>query len=221
MYTNSHYPFEMIPLDYSLTSFEPFLDFKTLSIHYNQIYAGYIELLNKYLKNELSLQNLCLDEILYNETLIPLNIREKVIVATSGVYNHQIVFKSITPNPIVNISDSLKKAIEKKYKTISNFYNELKNACYNLNGCGYVFLVCDDNGNVFIESIKGLNTTVKMNLCPIMGIDLFEHAYFLKYGTNKKEYVDQLLKYINYDYVNKEYDECLKAISINKKGDLK
>lgn len=212
MYIDRHYPFEMVGLDYSLTSFEPFLDFKTLSIHYNQIYSGYVESLNKYLKDLPTLQNLCLDEILFNESLIPLNVREKVINNASGAYNHQIIFKSMTPNPIVQMSSVLKKKLEDKYKSLNNFFNEFKNACYNLSGCGFVFLVCDQKGDLFIESVKGNITTVKKNLCPILGIDLFEHAYFLKYNANKKDYINEWIKYINYDYVNKEYNECINII---------
>ncbi len=213
MYIDKHYPFEMVGLDYSLTSFEPFLDFKTLSIHYNQIYNGYIKTLNKYLKDFPDLQTLCLDEILFNETLIPLSVREKVINSASGVYNHQIVFKSITPNPIVQISKNLKEAIEAKYKTLNNFYNEFKSAAVGLSGCGYVFLVCDKNKNVFIESVKGNTTTVKKNLCPLLALDLFEHSYFLKYNANKEEYIKEWFKYINFDYVNNEYDECIRSIN--------
>lgn len=217
MYIDKHYPFEMVKLDYSLTSFEPFLDFKTMSIHYNQIYKNYIEKLNELLKDLATLHPLCLDEILFNDTLIPISVREKVINNASGAYNHQIIFKSITPNPIVQISSNLKGAIEKKYKTLNNFFNEFKNACINLSGCGFVFLVCNEKGDVFIESVKGNTTTVKKNLCPLMGIDLFEHAYFLKYNANKNDYIKEWFKYINYDYVNKEYNECINSINMLNK----
>lgn len=214
MNITQHYPFEMESLNYSLTSFEPFLDYKTLSIHYNQIYNAYIENLNKYLANLKDLHHLCLDEILFNETIIPLNLREKIINNASGVYNHQIVFNSITPNPIVQISSKLKKAIEKKYKSLHNFYKEFKDLATSLSGCGYIFLVCNKNGDVSLEVIEGNKTTVKKNLCPILGLDLFEHAYFLKYNANKNDYIKEWFKYINYDFVNSRYNECLNCINL-------
>lgn len=212
MYIDKHYPFEMITLKYPLSGFEDFLDFQTLSIHYNQIYKGYIENLNKYLDKVPSLKELTLDEILFNETIIPVEYREKIINSASGVYNHQEYFNSITPNPIVLISSKLKNAIEKRYTSLNNFYKEFKSAALNLSGCGFVYLACNKKGDVFITSVKGNKTTVPMNLCPIITLDMFEHAYFLKYKNDKASYIDNFLKYICFDYANKNYEDCLKAI---------
>ncbi len=217
MYIDKHYPFEIVKMDYSLTGFDDFLDFATLSIHYNQIYSGFVEELNNLLKDEPSLQPLSLDEILFNEHLLNDAKKNKIITAGSGVYNHQIVFNSISPKNKTLISNSLNDAIIKKYQTLTCFYQELKDECMKMD-YGFVFLVCDQNGDVFIKSILGNNTTVKENLCPILGIDMFEHAYFLKYKNNKKAYVEGCIKYINFDFVNHEYEECLKAIKKLKRS---
>lgn len=216
MYIDKHYPFEMITLKYPLSGFENFLDFQTLSIHYNQLYKGYLDNLNKYLEKLPNLQKLSLDEILFNENLIPKKYQEKVMNAASGVYNHQEYFNSITPNPTVMISSNLKKAIEKKYGSLNNFYQEFKKAALELPGCGFVYLACDKKGDVLITSVTGNKTTVPLNLCPLITLDMFEHAYYLKYKNNKKDYIDNFLKYICYDFVNKEYEECLKAIDAQK-----
>lgn len=212
MYIDKHYPFEMIPLNYSLTSFEDFLDFQTLSIHYNQIYKEYLENLNQLLATEPTLQNLSLDEILFNEAILPTPKKDEIIKNASGVYNHQIIFQSMTPNPIVMVSTNLKNAIEKKYHSMHEFYQKFKDACMSIGNCGFVFLVCDQSGNISIVKKKGNTTTVPDNLCPILGIDLFEHAYYLKYRHNIKAYVENWMKYICFEYANQEYDACLKAI---------
>lgn len=212
MYIDKHYPFEMIPLNYSLTSFEDFLDFQTLSIHYNQIYKEYLENLNQLLATEPTLQNLSLDEILFNESILPTSKKGEIIKNASGVYNHQIIFQSMTPNPIVMVSTNLKNAIEKKYHSMHEFYQKFKDACMSIGNCGFVFLVCDQSGNISIVKKKGNTTTVPDNLCPILGIDLFEHAYYLKYRHNIKAYVENWMKYICFEYANQEYDACLKAI---------
>lgn len=212
MYIDKHYPFEMIPLNYSLTSFEDFLDFQTLSIHYNQIYKEYVENLNQLLSNETALQGLSLDEILFNESILPIHKKDEIIKNASGAYNHQIIFQSMTPNPIVMVSTNLKHAIEKKYHSMHEFYQKFKDACMSIGNCGFVFLVCDKAGNISIVKKKGNITTVPDNLCPILGIDLFEHAYYLKYHHNIKAYVDNWMKYICFEYANHEYEECLKAI---------
>ena len=118
MSLTNHYPFATIPLNYNLTSFEDFLDFQTLSIHYNQIYKEFVDDLNFILSTEISLQKLTLDEILFNEKILSPFRKNDIIKYAGGVYNHQIVFRSITPNPIVSICPELKKAIENKYKTM-------------------------------------------------------------------------------------------------------
>ena len=128
MSLTNHYPFATIPLNYNLTSFEDFLDFQTLSIHYNQIYKEFVDDLNFILSTEISLQKLTLDEILFNEKILSPFRRNDIIKYAGGVYNHQIVFRSITPNPIVSICPELKKAIENKYKTMRDFYLEFKKA---------------------------------------------------------------------------------------------
>lgn len=216
MYLDQHYPFEMVPLNYPLTGFDDFLDFQTMSIHYNQIYKEYIDDLNHLLENEKNLQNLTLDEILFNPTYLPASKRENIIHAANGVYNHQVIFQSMNPNPVMMVSVELKNAIEKKYHSMREFYQEFKKACLSLGSCGFVFLVCDEHGDVHIEKILGSATTVPLNLCPILGIDLYEHAYYLNYKHNIKAYVEQWMKYICFDYANQEYDFCLKAIQSEK-----
>lgn len=211
MNIDKHYPFSLIKLDYNLSGFSNFLDFQTMSIHYNQIYKEYVDNLNELIKDEPVLQNLTIEEILFNKEIIPLDKRNDVLKNAGGVYNHEIIFQSITPNPLVIISPQLRYAIEKKFQTTKNFFDEFVKLCLKTT-CGYVFLVCDQNGDVSLKSIQGTNTTVPDNLCPLFGIDLFEHAYYLNYFHNVKDYVDNFLKYINFDFVNTRFFECISSI---------
>lgn len=220
MNIDKHYPFEVVPLNYSLTCFDDFLDFQSLSIHYNQIYTNYVNKLNNLIKNYPTLTTISLDEILFNPSLIPLSIREDVINNASGAYNHQIIFSSSTPNNKVMPSKELNQALISSFGSIDNFYKVFKEKALNLNSPGFVFLVCDETGNLKIEKVKCNTTTVIYNLCPILGLDMYEHAYFLKYKTNKEEYIDKFLKYINFDFVNSEYKQCLDAINIKKQNSI-
>ncbi|MEI3505400.1 MAG: Fe-Mn family superoxide dismutase [Bacilli bacterium] len=96
-----------------------------------------------------------------------------------------------------------------------DFYLEFKKACLAMTTCGYVFLVCDEKCQVSIKTVYGNDTTVPDNLCPILGIDMFEHAYYLKYKHNVKEYVENWFKYICFEYANNQYKECLKIVNSN------
>lgn len=205
MYIDKHYPFEMIPLDYSLN--QTFLDFQTLSIHYNQIYYEEVEKLNNYLEKNVMLQNLSLDELLFNENLYD----EKVLSLLGSVYNHQLYFNSLSKE-LTKPSNVLLKALNKHFSSLENFYKIFKEKALSLDICGFVFLVCDNKGNLTITTKKGYLSPVKDNLCPILGLDLFEHAYFLQYKKQKEAYIDDFLKQINFDFVSKQYENCLKAI---------
>lgn len=217
MYIDKHYPFEMMPLKYNLSNFDDYLDFTTLSIHYNHIYKDAVDRLNNLLKDSPNLQALSIDEILFNQSYVPSSKRAKIERAAGSVYNHQIIFNSVTPNPITLPSNKLKLAIEKKYKSIPNFLHEFKQTALDLYGSGFVFLVCNNKGDVFIYPTNNHATTVPFDFYPIIGIDMWEHAYYLKYKNRKADYLDAWAKYIDWDYANNEYCDCLKAIEDAKK----
>ena len=213
MYIDKHYPFEMMPLKYKLTDFDDYLDFNTLSIHYNHIYKNAIDDLNNLLKDMPALQDISLDEILFNQSFTPISKRTKIERLAGSVYNHQIIFNSVTPTPSNLVNGKLKEAIEKKYKSVDNFKKEFKTIANDLYGAGFVFLVCNNKGDVFIYPTSNNSTTVPFDFYPIIGIDMWEHAYFLKYRCLKDTYITSWLNHINWNYASTEYSDCLKAIS--------
>lgn len=212
MYINSHYPFENIKLDYSFSDLVPSFSYETLFAHYNNYYLKYLENLNNSLENYSNIHNLSLDEILFNSNLLPENISKDISFFAGGVYNHQIYFESMGKknSPLSNCP--LKEKLTLTFGSLENFLTEFKKMSLGFKGSGYVYLVCNEHNELSIFSVINQDTTVPFNLCPLMCIDLWEHAYINDFGTDKEKYIDTFISLINWDMVSKKYNECLKYL---------
>lgn len=211
MYKDDHYPFQMIKLPYEFSDLIPFLSFENLKNHYLLYYQGYLNRLNNILANYPDYQNLTLDELLFNSNLFPKEIANKINFNAGGVHNHQLFFESICKSSKLK-NGTLKDAIIKSFGSIPTFYEQFKEKANSLVGSGYLFLVCDSHGELSLFVTANQDTPVPFNLCPILAIDLWEHAYYLDYLNNRESYVENFLSHINYDYVENQYLECLKYI---------
>lgn len=211
MYKNDHYPFQMIKLPYEFSDLTPFLSFENIKNHYLLYYQGYLNRLNGILSENKDYQNLTLDELLFNSNLFPKEIAKEINFNAGGVHNHQLFFESLSPKSKLN-DGVLKDAIIKSFGSIENFKEQFKDRAKKIIGSGYLFLVCDEHGELSLFASINQDTPVPFNLCPILAIDLWEHAYYLDYLNNKDTYVDNFLSYINYDYVENQLIECLKYI---------
>lgn len=210
MFVDLNYPFVVIPLSYHVDALEPCLDRDNLCIHHDVIYRKYVERLNFILSKYPAYQTWNLEELIFNQNLLPSNIRNDVVKNAGGVYNHQIYFYSLSKNKPMLPNYAILRAIENTYGSFSSFINELYKVALAVFGSGYVWIVSDEKGIISIIPTQNQDTTVLLNLCPIIGIDLWEHAYFLKYHANREQYITNILQIINWEYANLEYIECLK-----------
>ena len=153
-----------------------------------------------------------LDEILFNSNLLPENISKDISFFAGGVYNHQIYFESMGKknSPLSNCP--LKEKLTLTFGSLENFLTEFKKMSLGFKGSGYVYLVCNEHNELSIFSVINQDTTVPFNLCPLMCIDLCEHAYINDFGTDKEKYIDTFISLINWDMVSKKYNECLKYL---------
>lgn len=205
----AHYPFEALPLPYPINSLEPFLDCQTLVTHYNEIYIPEIKRLNMLIKPYSNIYNWCLEELLFNLKSLPNELSIQIKSSLETVYNHQIYFYSFTNQIVEPFPSPLISSIINKYQSIENFYQVFTKEAMLITG-GYLWLVCNELGEVMLYPSILEETTVEKNLYQIMGIDLWEHAYFNKYHTNKALYITMFLRHLNWNYLNNEYLECLK-----------
>ena len=204
MYINSHYPFDNIKLSYSFSDLVPAFSYETLFAHYNNYYLKYLNNLNKILENFPALHNLSLDEILFNSSLLPSDLSRDITFYAGGVYNHQIYFESMGLNNKL-MDSTLKTKLISTYGSIENFLTEFKSKALSLRGSGYVYLVCNEQNELSIFQIVNQDTTVPFNLCPLMCIDLWEHAYINDFGTDKEKYIDTFISLINWEVICSKY----------------
>lgn len=202
--------YERIKLDY--TSLEPYIDNKTLDLHYNAHYKGYTDNLNKYLKKHN--YNYEYDPIYLakNIDILPMEDRDEILFNLGGYLNHSLYFYILTdkkksiPTPFIEI-------INKHFVSFDNFKNEFINMATELKGSGYTFLVLDRNNKLRIINTSNQDTPYYYGFIPIMTIDVWEHAYYLKYYNKRKDYLEEIFNIIDWDKV---YNLYLLNISNNK-----
>ena len=150
---------------------------------------------------------------MFNGNILPEEKAKEILFNAGGVYNHQIYFESIGQDKNKIVESTLKKKLEQAYGTIENFINIFKQTAKKFKGSGYIFLVCNEHNELTLFPVNNQDTTVPFNMCPLMCIDLWEHAYIYDYGNNKGSYIDNFCNIINWETINKKYEECLKYLS--------
>lgn len=194
--------YERIKLDY--TTLESYIDNKTLDLHYNAHYKGYTDNLNKYLKKHN--YNYEYDPIYLakNIDILPMEDRDEILFNLGGYLNHSLYFYILTdkkksiPTPFIEI-------INKHFVSFDNFKNEFINMATELKGSGYTFLVLDKNNKLRIINTSNQDTPYYYGFIPIMTIDVWEHAYYLKYYNKRKDYLEAIFNIIDWDKVYKLY----------------
>ena len=194
--------YERIKLDY--TTLESYIDYKTLDLHYNAHYKGYTDNLNKYLKKHN--YNYEYDPIYLakNIDILPMEDRDEILFNLGGYLNHSLYFYILTdkkksiPTPFIEI-------INKHFVSFDNFKNEFINMATELKGSGYTFLVLDKNNKLRIINTSNQDTPYYYGFIPIMTIDVWEHAYYLKHYNKRKDYLEAIFNIIDWDKVYKLY----------------
>ena len=197
-YIGDNMQYERIKLDY--TTLEPYIDNKTLDLHYSAHYKGYTDNLNKYLKKHN--YNYEYDPIYLakNIDILPMEDRDEILFNLGGYLNHSLYFYILTdkkksiPTPFIEI-------INKHFVSFDNFKNEFINMATELKGSGYTFLVLDKNNKLRIINTSNQDTPYYYGFIPIMTIDVWEHAYYLKHYNKRKDYLEAIFNIIDWDKV--------------------
>lgn len=196
--------YEKVKLDYK--TLEPYIDDKTLNIHYNIHYRNYIDKLNKLLKENNYSYKYQPEYLAQNIDIIPLQDRDEILYNLGGYLNHTLYFSNLT-NKKTEIPSPLLEEINKYFASYSNFKEEFINMALELKGSGYTFLVLDKNNKLRIINTSNQDTPYYYGFIPIMTIDVWEHSYYLKYTHNKKQYLENIFNIINWNKVYNNYLE--------------
>ena len=207
---NNHYPFELMPLPYGYDALEPYIDTKTMQLHHDKHLGTYVNNLNAALKDYPQFHDWTLEQLLYYSNRLPENIRTAVLHNGGGVYNHNFFFENLVPSTQTGApSGGLLDAINNKFGSIDNFKNQFKTQALAVFGSGYTWLVLNKNGELEIINLADQDTVIPLNTCPIIGIDVWEHAYYLKNYNVRADYIDNWFKVLNWQQAVQNYQKCL------------
>lgn len=200
--------FKLPELGYAYDALEPHIDARTMEIHYTKHHAGYTNNLNKAIAGT-DLENKSIEEILYNLDMNNAPVRNN----GGGYYNHNLFWTMMNPNDRGRLSGELRAEIEKTFGSVDAFKDLFAKAAQSRFGSGWAWLVVND-GKLEICSTPNqdnpLMPGVPCNGTPILGLDVWEHAYYLKFQNRRPEYIQEFFKVINWNEIEKRYHEALK-----------
>lgn len=199
--------YDKIELGYKFNELEPYIDAKTVEIHYGKHLQTYVNNLNNLLKGyEDIFDGKSLEELLKNVSDLPEEIRQGVINQGGGVYNHNLYFSILSPKASLVPEGNLLEKINQTFGNIDNLKGELSKKAIAQFGSGYASLLMDRNKNLFIKSTSNQDTNLQDGLVPILTIDVWEHAYYLKYQNLRADYVNNLWNIIDWKKVSNLYN---------------
>lgn len=200
------YPFELPPLGYAFDALEPAIDAQTMEIHHDKHHGAYVKNLNTALENAGNLQNKDIVALLQDINSVPEGIRTAVRNNGGGHYNHSLFWKWIAPGGSRQPGQDVSQAINQTFGSFDAFKEQFSKAATTRFGSGWAWLV-DNNGKLEVYSTANQDSPVMEGKFPILGLDVWEHAYYLKYQNRRPEYIQAFWGIINWDEVAKRFQE--------------
>lgn len=206
--------FSLPELKYKFDALEPSIDAKTVEIHYSKHHQGYTDNLNKALEGGEN-QGKRIEEVLMAGELNPA-IRNN----GGGYYNHNLYWDILSPEPDKIPVGALKEAIDSQFGSLDKLKEEINNAGTKRFGSGWAWLVVTSDKKLKVTSTPNqdnpLMNVAEVKGIPVLGIDVWEHAYYLNYQNKRADYLDKIWNIIDWNTVSKRYDDALKSEYLSK-----
>ncbi len=197
--------YNLQPLSYAYDALEPYIDAQTMEIHYSKHHQGYVNNLNKALEQNPELQAKSPEELLLDLNAVPEDIRSAVRNQGGGVANHNLFWQVLKKD--VNFSGPAADKIAEVFSGYDGFKEQFAKAAAGQFGSGWAWLVLNGD-KLEIITTANQDSPLSLSTTPILGIDVWEHAYYLKYQNRRPEYIEAFFKVINWDKVNELYSQA-------------
>lgn len=197
--------FELPALPYAFDALEPHIDARTMEIHHGKHHAAYTNNLNAALEAHPNLQGKTIEELLAGLDSLPEAIRTAVRNNGGGFANHNLFWVIMAPGGNGDISADLKAAIEQKFGSMDAFKEEFGKAATTRFGSGWAWLVAAPDGSVSVTSTPNQDTPLMEGKTPILGLDVWEHAYYLHYQNRRPDYIKAWWNVVNWAEVSRRY----------------
>jgi Fe-Mn family superoxide dismutase len=198
--------FTLPPLPYDYTALEPHIDEQTMRIHHDKHHAAYVNNLNTALEPHANLQSKSIEDLIANIDSLPEAIRAPVRNNGGGHYNHTFFWEIMAPGGAKEPSGALADAITKGFGGLPSFKEQFQKAGVGRFGSGWAWLTVDKAGTVAIESTPNQDSPVMAGKSVVLGCDVWEHAYYLKYQNRRPDYITAWWNVVNWTVVGKRFD---------------
>ena len=196
-------PFELAPLPYAYNALEPFIDERTMQIHHDKHHQVYVTNLNAAIEKAPELASWSLTDLVVKLNQVPESVRTAVRNHGGGHWNHDFFWNVMAPANSTKASAALSNAIDSAFGSMDNFKAEFEKAALGRFGSGWAWLVVDGAGKLSVVSTANQDNPLTDGLKPVLGVDVWEHAYYLKYQNLRAEYVKQWWNVVNWDQASK------------------
>lgn len=196
--------YQLPPLPYSYTDLEPYIDAQTMELHHAKHHQAYIDKLNKALEMVPQYDNLTIEELLSKINDVPDEIKPTVRNNGGGHANHSFFWNILTPDSEELSSGSLYDALVSHFESIPNFQSQFTQAALDRFGSGWAWLV-NDGGSLKIISTPNQDSPLMEGKYPVIGVDVWEHAYYLRYQNRRADYLASFWKVVNWDQATQNW----------------
>jgi superoxide dismutase, Fe-Mn family len=203
-------PHSLPPLPYDYNALEPHIDEQTMRIHHDKHHGTYVNNLNAALEQHPDLQKKSIEELLAGIDTLPEAIRTPVRNNGGGHANHTAFWEMMAPGDAKEPGGALATAIDKAFGGFDKFKEQFAKACAGRFGSGWAWLIADAGGGLSIDSTPNQDTPLMQRKQPILGCDVWEHAYYLKYQNRRPDYVTAWWNVVNWTDVGRRYDKAVK-----------
>lgn len=199
--------YKVTDLKYDYSALEPYIDERTVDLHYNKHTKGYLNNLIKLLDETGYDYRYTMEELVNHIDEFPLEKRARILFNVGGVLNHNLYWNNMSPNKNTRPVGALAEQIDKQYGSFEAFKEEFINNANSIMGSGWTFLVIKGTGELGIINTSNQETPYLYGYTPILGLDVWEHSYYLKYQNLRPDYINNFFEIVDFEYVNSLYEQ--------------
>lgn len=200
---------ELPTLSYEHDALEPYIDGQTMEIHHTKHHQAYIDKLNKALEGRDEIAEKSVEELLSDLENVPADIRETVRNNGGGHYNHSHFWRVMSPNGGGEPEGELKDAIDKEFGSFKDFQEKFSEAAKSQFGSGWAWLALGEDEKLHIHGMPNQDNPLHHGHKPLLGLDVWEHAYYLKYQNMRPSYIEAWWNIVNWPAVARNFEEAL------------
>jgi len=202
--------FKLPDLPYAYDALEPYIDKETMELHHSKHHASYVDNLNKALEGHDDLLNKGVEELLLDIDSIPEDIKQKVINHGGGHANHTLFWNTMNPKPKGAPEGELSEVLNSTFGDLDAFKEKFTEKAMGIFGSGWAFLILTPDNKFELKRQSFQNSPLMNGNTPLLGLDVWEHAYYLKYQNRRADYIKAWWNVVNWDAVEKNFTEAQK-----------